>query len=185
MKTKASSEIFSYWNDLRGSRTAPARTDINPSAIRHLLPDLFVLTKTDDDAPSFRLTGTRLYHLFHRDLREAAFSTLWQEDAALYACRIAQGVMQHERPVIFEAWSESPGGNAAQAFEILLLPLAAQPHFPPRLLGALVSDPPLQEFGQPFKPMALTSSRLLEIHTPRRVPFPTAETWSKATRVPF
>lgn len=185
MKTKTSAEIFSYWDDLRGNRTAPTRSDIDPSAIRHLLPDLFVLTNTGDGAPSFRLTGTRLYHLFHRDLREAAFSTLWQDDAAVYACRIACGVMERERPVIFDIWAENAGGHAAQAFEMLLLPLAAQHHVPPRLLGALVSDPPLQEFGQPFKPISLTSSRLLTLPAPRPMLMQQVKTRSHADSVSF
>lgn len=185
MKTKTSAEIFSYWNDLRGNRTAPARSDIDPSAIRHLLPDLFVLTSTDDDAPSFRLTGTRLYHLFHRDLREAAFSILWQGDDAGYACRIAQGVMAHQRPVIFDAWAQNASGNTARRFEMLLLPLMSQSRSAPRLLGALVSDPPMQEFGQPFQPMTLTSSKLLDIPKPRAIPMRPAETWAHTSRVPF
>lgn len=162
MKTNASLEIYSYWNDLRGNRAAPLRSEIDPSHIRHVLPDLFVLTDTGEDAPVFRLTGTRLYNLFGCELRDTAFSMIWQPDAAHYACRIAHGVMQHERPVIFDLWAESESGHAAQEFEMLLLPLEAEPHFPPRLLGALVSDPPLADFGQPFKPLALTRSQLLE-----------------------
>lgn len=162
MKTNASLEIYAYWDALRGDRAAPLRSEIDPSHIRHVLPDLFVLTDAGDDAPIFRLTGTRLYNLFSRELRDTPFSMIWQPDAAEDACRIANGVLQHERPVVFDIWSESVSGHVAQAFEMLLLPLEAEPHFPPRLLGALISDPPLVDFGQPFKPLALTRSRLLE-----------------------
>ncbi|MBN7808062.1 PAS domain-containing protein [Agrobacterium rosae] len=162
MKTNASLEIYSYWNEIRGDRPAPLRGEIDPSQIRHVLPDLFVLTDLGDDAPVFRLTGTRLYNLFCRELRDTPFSMMWQPEAAYEACRIANGVFQHERPVIFDLWSESVSGHTAQEFEMLLLPLEAETHFPSRLLGALVSDPPLADFGQPFKPLELTRSRLLE-----------------------
>lgn len=163
MKTHACLEIYAYWDALRGDRAAPLRSDIDPSHIRHVLPDLFVLTDMGDDAPVFRLTGTRLYNLFCRELRDTPFSMIWQPDAAEDACRIASGVLHYGRPVVFETCSESVSGHATQAFEMLLLPLETEPHFPPRLLGALVSEPPLVDFGQPFKPLALTRSRLLEV----------------------
>ncbi len=185
MRTKSGREIFSYWNDRRGSRTAPARADIDPSAIRHLLPDLFVLTQMDDASLVFRLTGTRLYNLFHRDLRDNAFNAMWQEDSAGSACRIAQGVMERARPVLFDIQAESATAQASQEFEMLLLPLAAQPDRAPRLLGALVSDQPLQDFGQPFAPLTLRSSRLLEVPVTHSFFVPPVSLWTKGRTVPF
>ncbi|GAK69454.1 hypothetical protein RRU01S_06_00620 [Agrobacterium rubi TR3 = NBRC 13261] len=167
MKTNTSIDIYAYWDALRGNRAAPLRSEIDPSHIRHLLPDLFVLTDTNDGSPVFRLTGTRLYNLFGQELRETPFSGLWQADQAADACRIASGVMQNERPVLFDIEAESESGHLRQEFEMLLLPLQAEPHFPARLLGALVSDTPLADFGQPFKPLSLTRSRLLEPQFPR------------------
>ncbi|MBB3947589.1 hypothetical protein GGQ73_003557 [Rhizobium skierniewicense] len=167
MKTNTSIDIYAYWDALRGNRAAPLRSEIDPSHIRHLLPDLFVLTDSNDGSPVFRLTGTRLYNLFGRELRETAFSALWQADQSGDACRIASGVMQNERPVLFDIEAESESGHLRQEFEMLLLPLQAEPHFPARLLGALVSDPPLADFGQPFQPLSLTRSRLLEPQFPR------------------
>lgn len=162
MRTNTSLDIYAYWDELRGERPAPARGEIDPSRIRHLLPDLFVLTDLGDEAPVFRLTGTRLYNLFGRELRDTPFTRIWQPDVADEARRIANGVLQHQRPVIFDIVSERVDDHAAQAFEMLLLPLEAEPHFPPRLLGALVGDPPLTDFGQPFKPLTLIRSRLLD-----------------------
>lgn len=163
MKTNASLDIFTYWDELRGNRTAPLRSEIDPAPIRHLLPDLFLLAETDDDAPVFRLTGTRLYNLFGRELRDTPFSAIWQASAADDACRIANGVLHHQRPVVFDILSESVTGLAVKHFEMLLLPLAVEPYFPARLLGCLISEPPLGDFGQPFKPLSLTKSRLLDI----------------------
>ncbi|WP_082453398.1 PAS domain-containing protein [Rhizobium sp. Leaf262] len=165
MKTNASLEIYAYWDELRGERAAPLRSEIEPGHIRHVLPDLFVLTDVGDEAPIFRLTGTRLYNLFKRELSETPFSMIWRSGDAEDACRIANGVLLHERPVIFDIWAESASGHAAQEFEMLLLPLEAEPHFPPRLLGALISDPPLADFGQAFKPLTLIRSRLIEAST--------------------
>lgn len=163
MKTNASLDIFAYWDELRGDRVAPLRSEIDPAPIRHLLPDLFVLTETADAAPVFRLTGTRLYNLFGRELRDTPFSGIWQPDAAHDACRIANGVLEHQRPVVFDILSESVTGLAVRSFEMLLLPLAVEPYFPARLLGCLISEPPLGDFGQHFKPLALTRSRLLDV----------------------
>lgn len=163
MKTNASLDIFAYWDELRGDRAAPLRSEIDPAPIRHLLPDLFVLTETADAAPVFRLTGTRLYNLFGRELSDTPFSAIWQPDAAHDACRIANGVLQHQRPVVFDILSETVTGLAVRGFEMLLLPLAVEPYFPARLLGCLISEPPLGDLGQSFKPLSLTKSRLLDV----------------------
>ena len=163
MKSAASIEIYAYWNALRGNRAAPLRNEIEPNRLRHLLPDLFILSEGSDLSPVFRLTGTRLYNLFGRELRETPFSDLWNAETAQYASRIAHGVMQHELPVLFDIAANSINGYPATHFEMLLLPLKAEDHFPSRLLGALIPDRKVEEFSDPFQPLVLKKSRLLQL----------------------
>lgn len=161
MKNTASIEIYDYWDALRGGRAAPSRNEIEPTRLRHLLPDLFILSEGDNASPTFRLTGTRLYNLFGRELRDTPFSSIWDSKTAQDASRISQGVMQHELPVLFDISAERGNGYSAAHFEMLLLPLQTEEHFPSRLLGALIPDRKVDEFSDPLQPLMLTKSRML------------------------
>ncbi|MFX5676506.1 PAS domain-containing protein, partial [Acinetobacter baumannii] len=44
MKHPSSREFFAYWDNKRGAARAPDRADIDPSAVRGLLGDIFVLS---------------------------------------------------------------------------------------------------------------------------------------------
>ena len=43
MKHAASRELYAYWEEKRGTRRAPERTEIEPGAIRGVLSDAFIL----------------------------------------------------------------------------------------------------------------------------------------------
>src|SRR6188474_1899724 len=69
MKHPSNRELFDYWNERRGERLAPERADIEPSAIRHILGDTFVLEVSGIESHLFRIAGTRLCALFGRELK--------------------------------------------------------------------------------------------------------------------
>jgi hypothetical protein len=73
MKHPSNRELFD-WNMRRGERLAPERADIEPSAIRKILGDAFVLERHGVSNPVFRLAGTRLCALFARELKGESFS---------------------------------------------------------------------------------------------------------------
>ena len=82
MKHSASRELYTYWDDRRGQRSAPERSDIEPGAIRHVLSDSFILAAGDTATGCpFRLAGTRVCALFGRELKGESFVELW--DAAV------------------------------------------------------------------------------------------------------
>jgi hypothetical protein len=43
MKHPSCREFFAYWDEKRGGARAPDRSEIEPSAVRELLGDIFVL----------------------------------------------------------------------------------------------------------------------------------------------
>src|SRR5690349_8795728 len=77
MKHKASRELFAYWNELRGIRTAPERSEIEPGAIRAALSDTIMLARDGERVATFRLAGTRVCALFGRELKNEVFQGLW------------------------------------------------------------------------------------------------------------
>ena len=58
MKHPSNKDLFAYWNKQRGERLAPSRADIEPTDIRHVLGDAFVLATDSAGNYSFRLAGT-------------------------------------------------------------------------------------------------------------------------------
>ncbi|UXS39538.1 PAS domain-containing protein [Agrobacterium tumefaciens] len=163
MKSMAGLDIYAYWDELRGKRSAPRREDIDPAKLKHHLGDLFILTDKGENTPFFRLAGTRLCDLFGRELRDRPFSELWQPANAVFPCRVARGILHHQLPVVFDVEAEDSYGAAPLAFEMLLLPLRTDPDAAPRLLGALLAERPRHEFAAPIQCLSMQSSRLLRL----------------------
>jgi hypothetical protein len=65
-------ELFDYWNERRGRRPAPERADIEPSAIRGVLADTFILFFQPRIGHPFRVAGTRVCALFGREIKGKA-----------------------------------------------------------------------------------------------------------------
>lgn len=147
MNIVASMELYSYWNDLRGETPAPVRQNIEPEKIRHLLPDLFILSDEAETSPVFRLTGTRLYSIFGRELHKTEFSKLWLPQNAQSMVTIAKTVMHREIPAILTVrgleqqdptdLSKSRSPDDDIGYEMLLLPLRSSQPSEPRLIGGL------------------------------------------------
>src|SRR5690606_11458180 len=60
--------IYSYWNEKRGTRTMPARADINPPELREHLGWIILLDVLPDlSAFRYRLIGTKVARYFGGD----------------------------------------------------------------------------------------------------------------------
>ncbi|MBM3529845.1 MAG: PAS domain-containing protein [Alphaproteobacteria bacterium] len=138
MKHPSNNGLFAYWNAQRGDRLAPERADIEPSAIRKLLGDTFVLEVDRFGAYPFRLAGTRLCALFGRELKTESFVRLW-ERAGQTAVRELLAVVTEEKTgvVASAAGATSDDTLLPVDLELLLLPLASESRADARILGAL------------------------------------------------
>jgi hypothetical protein len=162
MKHPSSREFFAYWNEKRGEASAPDRSDIEPSALRDLLADVFVLAY---DAPAgypFRVAGTRVCALFGRDLKNASFSALFRHDARREFEEIVAIVAEETLPAIGGLCATSHGGIAH--LELLLLPFSIRAHTPISLTGLIA---PLEADPGMLSDLVLTSWRYL--HQPERI----------------
>jgi hypothetical protein len=77
MRHRTTEAVFNYFNTLRAERTAPLRSEIDPAALKSVLPDLFILEKGRDGIVRFRLAGTRVCLILGREMRDRAFTDIW------------------------------------------------------------------------------------------------------------
>ena len=136
MKTASTRALFTYWDGLRGQRTAPERGEIEPGAIRHALLDTFIL-ETSSDGPNFRLAGTRLCALFGGELKDRTITSLVAGMAPrVELARLIEAVMDESAGAVAGLSIGAESGSAAD-FELLVLPLRHRGKTHARVLGAL------------------------------------------------
>lgn len=136
MKHPSNRELFDYWNERRGERLAPERADIEPSAIRRVLGDTFVLEVSENHL--FRLAGTRLCALFGRELKAESFTRLWQRTGQTAIRELIAVVTEEKIGVVASATGATADDTLAPVqLEMLLLPLAHHSRGDARVMGAL------------------------------------------------
>lgn len=79
MKNGVTQTLYSYWDELRGVRPAPNRSEIDPGQIRGLLGDTFILESNSPHEARYRLAGTRLCSTHCRELKGRNFLRGWNE----------------------------------------------------------------------------------------------------------
>jgi len=136
MRHNTSKKIFTYWNNLRGSRIAPERTEIEPSDIRDVLGDTFIL-EVDYlyRTISFRLAGTKLCSSYGRELKSVGYLGLWDETDNLKIFDAVKQVYEHAKPVVIAHLAETQN-NQFLEYETILLPLSNGTSQTVRILGA-------------------------------------------------
>ena len=136
MKHPSSRDFYAYWDKVRGNTAAPDRSDIEPSAVRALLGDIFVLSYDNDTGYPFRVAGTRVCALLGRDLKDTSFSALFSPDNRREIEDIITYVAEEMLPAIAGITAASEDGTTAH-LELLLLPFNNRAHAPVSLTGLL------------------------------------------------
>lgn len=151
MKHASTRAIYEYWNDKRGDRPAPERSEIDPAAIRHALGDTFMLAADFVDQLRFRLAGTRVCALYAREIKGEAFAAFWSEASGKAVDELMTVVTQESIGVVAGVIGRNADG-AEIDLELLLLPLAHTGHARIRALGVMVPLAPPFWLGE--KPLA-------------------------------
>jgi hypothetical protein len=157
MKHPSSRQFFAYWDKMRGTASAPDRSDIEPSAVRELLGDIFVLGYEAEAGYPFRVAGTRVCALLGRDLKDESFSALFAAQARPEIENMIAVVAEETLPVIAGLTATSESGETAH-LELLLLPFSARAHAPISLTGVLA---PFETGLNRLRDFGLTSYRYL------------------------
>ena len=170
MKHEATRDLFAYWDALRGERAAPERSEIDPTAIRHILADTFMLDVDVAARFPFRLAGTRVNGLFDAEQKGCSFLDLWRPEERRNVAALLMTVTDGASPVV-AGGSGAPIGEEPCRFEVLLLPLRHFGKTHSRILGMITPADRHDWLGLlPLGPLALRSLRVVDRALVRSTP---------------
>ena len=171
MKHGASRILFEYWDEIRAERPAPERGDIQPSAIKSVLGDTFILELTKGNTYRYRLAGTRLCSLFCRELKGRNFLDGWQDKDRHAVIAMLSAITQDGAAAVISFAGKTELGQNVD-LELLLLPIRVQGEGCTRILGCMAPlKRPFWLGAQPITRFSTTSLRL--IWPDEETPFPT------------
>lgn len=130
-----------YWHTLRHTRRLPARCDIAPDQLDHVLPHAFILQRVAPGTARFRVAGQRLHDLLKMDARGLPLSVLFAPEARPVMQDIVEQAFAGPAIVELALRSEPSRFRSPITGRMLLLPMRDQHDQASRLLGAIVTDP--------------------------------------------
>lgn len=161
MKHPSTRELYDYWQRLRGRRPAPERTEIEPSDIRRILGDTFILEVASRNEYRFRLAGTRVCALYGRELKGRDFLAFWSGKDREAIATLLAAVSQDAAAAVLGMTGRS-AHDRDLACEILLLPVRQKNGGYDRILGSLAPMTDPYWIGiHPILSQAITSLRLI------------------------
>ena len=161
MQMPSTKTLYTYWNTIRGSRSAPDRRDIDPTRIRDALANTFILELDDSDAFSFRLAGSHLCTSYCRELKNRSFSALWH-DRDHDAMETLIRAVTEDHAVALVTFQGSTALQTKVTFETILMPLRHNGSTHTRILGAMSArDEPYWLGVQPILEQRITGLRLI------------------------
>jgi hypothetical protein len=167
MKHSSSRQLYTYWEEQRGTRPAPDRADIDPASIRHALGDIFILAADFVDEQRYRLAGTRICALFGRELKGESFNANWTANSRNQMTEMLVELNNEQAGFVAGVTARNADG-ASTELELLLLPLAHRGHARVRAIGVLAAtDLPYWVGDRPITELALGTVRHIGAETGR------------------
>ena len=161
MKHQVTRDLFTYWDSLRGGRTAPERSDIDPAEIHQILGDTFILEYANQDDLTFRLAGTRLCGSFCRELKGRSFLDIWNREDISSIKLLLTAVAEDEAAAVIGFRGKTERDQTLD-FETILLPLRHFGRPKSRILGAASpADMPYWIGIWPLTELSISSMRLI------------------------
>jgi len=171
MKHRNSHFAVGYWSRIRNGRDTPDQADIDPKALKRLLPFVFLL---DGRGGSFtyRLAGTTLCERYGGELRGRDFLQPWDPDSRKHLNELMRRALKMRLPLCLTSIGATDDCRVVE-IETVLLPITFGSDRPERFLGVaqVLSDvSPLG--GKPINFERLVGSKLVHedepfSHTPR------------------
>lgn len=138
--------LEAYWQALRGARSMPLRSEIDPRGIQDALDFTFIVERVTAGVARFRLAGSQLNELMGMDVRGMPITSMFSTNARSQMGQAIERVF--DGPEIIEANLQSPSGAGKSnlSAQMILLPLRSDLGDVSRAIGCF---PTQGEFGRP------------------------------------
>lgn len=161
MKQATSRELYEYWDRVRRGRPAPRRSDIEPSDIRRILADTFILEVAGREDYTIRLAGTRICSLYGREMKGENFLDLWTPEDRNAMATLGTAIGEDAAGAVVTFAASTAGGHSLTA-ELLMLPLSHSGEHYDRILGSVSPlERPYWVGSEPIARHSVISLRLL------------------------
>ena len=167
MKHKNSHLLVGYWSRLRSGRDVPDQADIDPRAIKRLLPYVFILDAQNPQRPIYRLAGTALCERFGFELKGTGFLAHWEAQSSLALASLLQQAQTLMQPVCLSSIAATADCGMVD-LETVLLPIKFGENGPTRFLGMVqILTDMTQLLGRPIAFQRLAASQIIREDEPR------------------
>jgi len=164
LKHEHTNELYIYWNRIRGRRTAPERSAIEPADIRGILKDTFILKVDDVDSYSFRLAGTRTCSLFGRELKKNNALNLFEKESSEAVQTLFHSACQDSTVSVLGLIGKNKEDQPIP-LEMLILPLRLNGRSDARIIGSIAPlKMPYWAGMEPIETLNLASLRMIMPH---------------------
>ncbi len=161
MKHATSQELYGYWDRVRHGQRAPKRSDIEPSDIRRILADTFILEVAGRETYTVRLAGTRICSLYCREVKGSNFLDLWSREDRNAIATLATAVSEDAAAAVV-SFTVHTANEHSLAAELLVLPLSHTGQRYDRVLGSIAPlERPYWLGNEPVISQVVTSLRLI------------------------
>lgn len=161
MQKASTRTLYHYWNELRGSRSAPERREIDPTMIRSALGNTFILESNDGIEFDYRLAGSHLCTTYCRELKGRSFTGLWQNRDRDAVDTLIRAVTEDHAVAVITMQGKA-GRHHKATFELILLPLRHAGNTMSRMIGAMTAlDDPYWLGTDPILEQRVTGLRLI------------------------
>jgi len=142
--------VQKHWETLRGTRIAPARTEIDPKPLAHCLDVMFVAEVVAPGVARLRLAGQQLGDLLGMEPRGMPLSVFFAAPARPELAQALAQVCQGARAVL-PLRSDASLGQPAIEGMLALMPLTDSDGRITRILGVLESHGPAGRAPRRFR----------------------------------
>lgn len=172
MKHKNSHLLVGYWSRLRNEGDVPDQADIDPRAIKRLLPYVFILDAESPSRPIYRLAGTAMCERFGFELKGTGFLAHWEAQSSLALSSLLQQALTLNQPVCLSSIAATADCGMVE-LETVLLPIKFGSNGPTRFLGMIqILSDVTQLLGRPIAFQRLAASQIIREDDPSSLPLP-------------
>ena len=152
--------------DLRKGRDVPDQTDIDPRAIKRMLPYVFILDAEDPSRPIYRLAGTALCERFGFELKGTGFLAHWEAQSGIALASLLRQALRLKQPVCLSSIGASADCGMVE-LETVLAPVTFGPGGPTRFVGMIqILSDASQLHGRPIAFQRLAASQMIREDEP-------------------